>query len=173
MSQITLEQIRIATPCPVAWEDMQGDARVRYCSQCSLYVYNLAAMNRDEAETLINKTEGRVCLRLFRREDGTIITRDCPVGRKALHRQVAALVGGILTAVVLVGLSSLAAAGIVSREWLSRQSTSMMNWWPPAPTSGAIAGEMCVVPPPTLPANGTPFDDQECEDFAVEEAFAR
>jgi hypothetical protein len=65
------------------------DTRVRFCSQCNLNVYNLSGMSRQEAETLITKTEGRLCVRFYRRADGSVLTQNCPVGLKALKRRVA------------------------------------------------------------------------------------
>lgn len=89
------------------WDDMQGDARARFCASCRLHVYDLSEMSRKEAERLVFKTEGRVCVRFFRRDDGTILTRDCPVGlaaaRARLARLAAFLVGLVATS---LGLSS-------------------------------------------------------------------
>lgn len=59
---------------------MTGDERKRFCSLCKLNVYNISAMTLPEAEKLITEAEGRVCVRMFRRADGTVITQDCPVG---------------------------------------------------------------------------------------------
>src|SRR5262245_1344011 len=86
-----LDEIRIASPCRVPWGSMQGDDRVRHCSECKLQVYNIAALPRDEAEELLQRT-GRLCLRLFRRSDGTVLTQDCPVGWRAVRRKAARLV---------------------------------------------------------------------------------
>lgn len=61
---------------------MAGDDRVRFCSACKLNVYNLSGMSRKEATELFTLIEGRLCVRLFRRLDGTVLTRDCPVGMK-------------------------------------------------------------------------------------------
>jgi hypothetical protein len=92
-----LEQIRIAAPCPVAWDSMHGDARSRLCGECNRRVYNLAAMTRAEAETLIRETEGNICGQLWRRADGAVITADCPVGVANFRRRVRrALVGAVL-----------------------------------------------------------------------------
>jgi hypothetical protein len=63
---------------------MIGDERVRFCGQCELNVYNLSALTRTQAENLIGGTERRLCVRFYRRRDGSIITRDCPVGLRAL-----------------------------------------------------------------------------------------
>jgi len=66
---------------------MEGDARVRHCAVCSLNVYNFGEMTRDEVRELLVRTEGRVCGRLYRRADGTVLTRDCPTGLRALRRR--------------------------------------------------------------------------------------
>lgn len=84
-----LNQIRIASPCPVSWEQMTGDNRVRFCGECQLNVYNFGELSRTEAEELLRTTEGRICGRLYRRSDGTVITKDCPVGLRAARRRVA------------------------------------------------------------------------------------
>src|ERR687894_3288947 len=68
---------------------MTGDERVRFCGECGLNVYNLSAMTRREAEALVTSAEGRLCVRYYRREDGTILTRNCPTGLRALRRRVA------------------------------------------------------------------------------------
>ena len=63
---------------------MSGDDRVRFCDLCNLHVYDISRLSRKEAEALITKTEGRICARVYRRTDGTVITKDCPVGLRAM-----------------------------------------------------------------------------------------
>ncbi|MEM9875550.1 MAG: hypothetical protein AAF928_11690 [Myxococcota bacterium] len=77
-----LRDIRIASPCSASWRAMTGDDHVRHCGQCDKNVYDLSAMTADEAERLLAEHEGYLCVRLYRRRDGTIIHRDCPVGRR-------------------------------------------------------------------------------------------
>jgi hypothetical protein len=103
-----LSRVKIASPCTADWESMVGDARRRFCSQCELNVYNLSQMTKREAEELLNQTEGRLCVRFYRRADGTILTQDCPVGLRALRRRLKR----IRTAVVSTVLSFLAGLGI-------------------------------------------------------------
>lgn len=98
-----LRNVRVASPCPADWDRMIGDERARFCGQCELHVYNLSAMSVLEAESLIARTEGRLCVRYYRRKDGSIITEDCPVGLRRLKaraarikRAVASLVLGFL-----------------------------------------------------------------------------
>ena len=90
--------LRVASPCSADWEQMVGDDRVRYCSQCRLNVYNFAAMTESEARQLIATHEGRLCGRIYRRADGTMLTQDCPVGFRAVVRRVSRVAGAALTA---------------------------------------------------------------------------
>src|SRR5215203_2536164 len=95
-----LEHVKVAAPCPADWGRMVGDERVRYCNKCSLHVYNLSGMTRREAEALVTSAEGRLCVRFYRRPDGTILTRNCPVGLSALKRRAAHAATATLTAVL-------------------------------------------------------------------------
>ena len=106
-----LERIYVATPCPANWERMPGDERVRFCDSCGLHVYNISAMTRAEADSLVARTEGRLCVRLFRRADGTVLTKDCPVGLRLWRRRVSRAAGAALTAVLSLfgGLAATAA----------------------------------------------------------------
>lgn len=86
-----LSKVRVASPCPADWDSMIGDERVRFCGQCELNVYNLSAMTKAQAENLIVRTEGRLCVRFFRRTDGSILTKDCPVGLRAWRQRMSRL----------------------------------------------------------------------------------
>lgn len=83
-----LDNVRIASPCSANWDEMLGDERKRFCGQCKLNVYNLSGMTRTEAENLLLTSEGRVCVRFYRRTDGSVLTKDCPVGWRAIKRRV-------------------------------------------------------------------------------------
>ena len=90
-----LENIQIASPCHAEWSEMIGDNRVRYCGSCEKNVFNLSAMTRDEAESLIIASGSKICVRMYKRTDGTVMTEDCTVGAKKKRRKrlAAALVG--------------------------------------------------------------------------------
>lgn len=90
MKQFTnpLDSIRVASPCSADWNQMYGNDRKRFCADCKLNVYNLSDMTRQDAENLIMASEGRLCVRYFRRADGTVLTKDCPVGWQAVKRRV-------------------------------------------------------------------------------------
>lgn len=95
-----INKLRVAAPCSAPWESMTGDARVRHCDSCKLNVYNTEEMTKREVENLIATRAGRLCIRLYKRADGTVLTKDCPVGRRAYHKRVARFAGAALTAIL-------------------------------------------------------------------------
>jgi hypothetical protein len=105
-----LDDIRIASPCEADWEQMAGDERTRFCADCSKHVYNIAAMTAEEATSLILSSEGRLCVQIYRRHDGTVLTADCPVGlgRVSAGRRLrrALALGLVLPALAVAGLTA-------------------------------------------------------------------
>jgi hypothetical protein len=114
-----LNETRVASPCPVNWEEMEGDEKVRFCSGCHLHVYNLSAMDLEEAANTLLKHEGRLCVRFYRRRDGTVITTDCPVGAEGVRKQRRAIAVG---AAVAVGAGVMAKVGTDFAATLAGQS---------------------------------------------------
>ncbi|HYX27123.1 MAG TPA: carboxypeptidase-like regulatory domain-containing protein, partial [Pyrinomonadaceae bacterium] len=100
-----LDHLRVASPCQASWESMQGNMRVRYCELCKLNVYNFAELTPAEVTSLIARTEGRLCGRLYRRADGTVITKDCPVGLSAIRKRVARITATAFAALVTLTTS--------------------------------------------------------------------
>jgi len=95
-----INKLRIASPCSVAWKTMAGDERRRFCDLCRLNVYNFSEMTKSEVEKLIAESEGRICGRLYKRADGTVLTKDCPVGLRAYQKRATRLAGAALTAIL-------------------------------------------------------------------------
>ena len=95
-----INKLRVASPCSVGWESMTGDERVRHCNSCELNIYNIAEMTKAEAEDLIANREGRLCIRLYKRADGTVLTKDCPVGFRAYQKRVARFAGATLATII-------------------------------------------------------------------------
>ena len=124
-----LDNIRVAAPCKASCDKMQGDERVRFCSQCRQHVYNLSEMHRDEAVSLIRDHEGRTCVRYFRRQDGTVLTRDCPVGLRAIRRHifVACAAVGVLAMSVLFACFGVALSSAWERDANARDNGPRPN----------------------------------------------
>lgn len=168
-----LSQVRIASPCPARWEDMRGDAVTRHCAQCDLDVHNLSAMTAERAEAFLREKmgTGRLCARIFRRADGTILTADCPVGL-ALWRKRARWAAGRVAAAglfLVTGGWALAAKdreAFAARLRAAEPFRSVCEWFNPQasapPVTRVLApmmGDICVPPPKAVPvkANGAPY----------------
>lgn len=143
-----LDDLKIASPCSANWDEMIGDDRSRFCGECKLNVYNVSGMSRDEAESLIINAEGRVCVRMYRRSDGSVITKDCPVGWARVKRRVRAistavvsLIAGLFSGLLFVSIFTkstpqveLGAIGMTPLSTPTPQSTPT-----PIPLMGAIS----------------------------------
>lgn len=150
-----LDQIDIRTPCPVSWDSMSGDDRVRFCTHCRQNVFNLSAMTPEEALDLIRLKEGRVCARFFRRADGTLLTRDCSESRLVkFQRRVRTGLGVLLAYLILFIAWADGHSGSVegSRQagFLKRLYNRVFSPAPAPPTGGTfVLGKICPPPPST------------------------
>lgn len=118
-----LSRVKIASPCSADWNRMFGDERKRFCGQCELNVYNLSDMTKREAEDLITRMEGKLCVRFFRRADGTIITQDCPVGLRAVKQRMLR----IATATISTVMAFLSGCGLYSAASRTAQQPVLMG----------------------------------------------
>lgn len=129
-----LDNVKIASPCHARWEDMNGNDRARFCSQCNKNVYNFSAMTRTEVESLIREKEGRLCGRFYRRRDGRMLTKDCEVGVKRKRNRLAHICGAI------VGFAMFLLGGC------ARRSPEVMGKIAP-PTMGDVSVPVATNPP--------------------------
>ena len=169
-----LSQISIASPCPASWAEMAGDHRVRFCSICEKNVYNLSAMTAAEVESLVIEKEGRLCARFYQRQDGTVLTADCPVGvhhRIQRHKRLTGAAAALVSFVLGGCLPDSEPAGQTAQNrptWLDAYLTppkpqEYLGMVPPLhlPPQRALTGEVCidpqkVPPPPVTPAQPQP-----------------
>lgn len=159
-----LKDIRIASPCSMSWDEMVGDDKRRHCGACNLHVHNFAAMTQREIEALITSAGGRVCARLYRREDGTILTADCPVGLAAVRAKVRRTAArGVAALGMLLSAGLLLAQG-ERKPWERARLEQLQPFkWvhdrlaPPPPIMGKmIMGDVCIPTPPQRgAANGS------------------
>jgi hypothetical protein len=105
-----LDHVAVATPCRADWNLMLGDETIRFCTLCRRNVYNLSGMSREKAEQVLLEHRGSLCIRLYRRSDGTVLTADCPVGLADRARQAWGWVTAALVAVTafVLGLAAFA-----------------------------------------------------------------
>jgi hypothetical protein len=146
-------ELRVSTPCPMSWEALKGGDLVRYCGKCNLNVYNLAGMQKGEIESLVRRTEGRLCGRIYMRGDRTATVQPCRGA--AIRKKTRAL----------LTLGTLLVVGVLS--WLFRTQAhpdrgicppivkDALDWIdpPPRPPGRMMLGEIACPPPkpPTPP----------------------
>ena len=165
MTNQLLSNIRVASPCSARWADMSGDERARFCAQCQKHVYNLSNLTTQEAVTLIQSKQGKLCARFYRRADGTILTADCPVGEGRVWsrlKRFAAAAAALLVAGICVPLL----AGTEPQETAPCQRSRLHRMWDDArlrvrgwlgqPQRPAfVMGEVYVLPAKTNAPVGT------------------
>ena len=139
-----LSRVRVSSPCTADWDAMIGDERVRFCGQCELNVYNLSALTRTQAENLIAGTERKLCVRFYRRRDGSIITQDCPVGLRALKLRLSRIRKAV--AVMLFGFFAGSGSTVALHRVENLLVDSYARW--PSTTMGTVAEP---IPPTARP----------------------
>jgi hypothetical protein len=91
-----LDEVRVASPCPVRWNELTGDDRTRACEMCGKHVHNLSAMTRSDAERALSDPAVE-CVTFLRAAGGRVVTADPPRGR---WRRI----GGLVLAWVVLAL---------------------------------------------------------------------
>jgi hypothetical protein len=148
-----LDNIHVALPCPANWDEMFGSDRKRFCGECKLNVYNLSDMTRREAEDLLINSEGRLCVRFFRRADGTVLTKNCPVGWQAVKQRASRVATAAFS--MIAGLfSGLFAFKILTSD--SPYETVDVN----SITEAVVETKGDIVLPATAPPNLLEFQGQ-------------
>lgn len=138
-----LNNVRIASPCSANWNEMYGDERVRFCGQCKLNVYNLSGMTRYDAENLFRLSEGRLCVRYYQRADGTIITKDCPVGWARTKERISLWAAAVFSVIVSIF------GGVFVISTLSGRAATVGKIFIPmdSPTPVPLMGAVAIDPP--------------------------
>lgn len=115
-----LNNVTVPSQCTEDWNSMTGNDQVRFCKHCNLDVHNLSQMTRSQAQRLIDRSNGRLCVRFYHDYAGQPLT--LPV-RQKLHRisrRVSRIAAGAFTA-------TLSVTSAVAQNSASSQSG---NWDP-------------------------------------------
>lgn len=80
-----LDAVAIPTHCPVSWDEMEGNDRTRFCAQCQQKVHDVSELTTAEAIALLG-AEKPPCLRIYRRDDGRVMTADCATRRERVWK---------------------------------------------------------------------------------------
>ena len=98
----SLEALRVAKPCGESWEEMSGTDEARFCSHCRKSVHDLSQLTRAQAEALVARSRGGVCLRVARRPDGRVAVKEKPSAFARARRSLSFAASAALAA--LLGL---------------------------------------------------------------------
>ncbi len=71
-----LDQVMVPNPCPMSWDAMDGDDRVRLCSQCNRHVWNFFEMTDREIRQVLRDHPERLCVKIVKTTDGKLLTKD-------------------------------------------------------------------------------------------------
>ncbi len=146
-----LNRLVIGTPCRASRDAMEGTGTERFCRECNKPVYDFGAMTPRQIEARIEASRGRVCARMTRSADGSLVTLPSPLPPSSwLERRASPLVSALVT--TFLGLGSAAAESA-----------------PPAPPEASAARDRAAEPDRSSPAptapgsarmNGIVKDDQ-------------
>ena len=147
-----LDRIHIASPCPASWDEMIGNEQVRFCRHCSLHVHDLSKITAKDAMKLVADSQGKLCVRYYRRPDGTVQTAERAQPLTQIKRRLSRIAAGAFTATL--SLASTAAA----------QSPRPAEGNQPAvvqPADGVMLGRVLAHDGQTATLVGTVFDQQQ------------
>ena len=144
--------IKVAAPCSAKWDDMPGGDTVRSCAHCARKVYNLSEMPMAEAADLIRAAEGKLCVRFYRRADGTIMTKDCPTGIRAVRLRAARIIGVAFASILVWSGFSLSSRPRSEYPYLLRLLLDHAR-----PETGDVAAPQNASPTPGAPQ---PYSDR-------------
>lgn len=98
-----LDQLKVVSPCSTGWDRMPGDEKKRFCSECNKFVYDFSQMTRRQVEAIVSIHRGRMCARITRRPDGSLLTLETPAVHPVVARRASPVVNATLAAIL--GLS--------------------------------------------------------------------
>ncbi|MEO6392588.1 MAG: ankyrin repeat domain-containing protein [Pyrinomonadaceae bacterium] len=131
-----LDSVSIERPCTASWDEMVGNDQVRVCRHCELSVNDLSAITRAQAEKLVRRSKGKLCLRIFRDPAGEVVTRDRMPPLYTISRRASRIAAGAFTAIMSMSTAAYPQTLTTSNKDESRPVTGSTVSLSPAGTSG-------------------------------------
>lgn len=146
-----LNNITIPEPCRADWNSMVGNEQVRFCEHCSLDVHNLSAMTRSQAQRLVARSKGRLCVQYHSDSFGRPQTLS---GQKLhrIHRRVSQIAAGAFTATLSITSTMAQQGASRSIEELPAQiAQANSRWSAGASVAGTVTDQHgAVIPGATI-----------------------
>ena len=156
-----LNNLTVPSPCSTDWNSMIGNDQVRFCEHCSLDVHNLSLMTRAQAERLVARSNGRLCVQYIHDPNGGPVT--LPVGQKLHHisRRVSQIAAGAFTAALSV-TSAIAqeSTGVrIGGADVPPANQPMARWAPGASVVGTVSDQNgALIPGATVSVSNEEFN---------------
>lgn len=148
-----LDNLTIPAPCTADWNSMIGNDQVRFCEHCNLDVHNLSLMTRYQAQRLVARANGRLCVRYHQDTAGQPLTLPARQKLHRIGRRVSRIAAGAFTA-------TLSVSSAVAQNSASSQSVSLnqpnaaqasARWAPGSSIMGTITDQNgAVIPGATI-----------------------
>src|SRR5215468_5403492 len=142
-----LDQLKIVSPCSTDWDQMSGDEKRRFCVECDKFVYDFSQMTRQQVEAIVSIHQGRMCARITRRPDGSLLTLETPQAHPLVARLASPVVNATLAAIL--GLSAPANAlnvDVSAARFIARADADGKGAKIPYGGGEAVVGGMVVDP---------------------------
>lgn len=117
-SKLFLKNLTIPSPCSADWNSMKGNDQVRFCEHCELSVHNLSQMTRHQAERLVSRSNGRLCVQFVPDANGTPLLAQAGMKLHRISRRASRIAAGAFTAT----LSVTSAVANASQSWPAEQA---------------------------------------------------
>ena len=98
------DQLQVVSPCSTDWDRMSGDEKKRFCSECGKFVYDFSQMTRRQVEAIVSIHQGRMCARITRRPDGSLVTLEAPPVHPIVARRASPVANATLAAILGLGV---------------------------------------------------------------------
>jgi hypothetical protein len=122
-----LDQLKVVSPCSTDWDRMSGDEKKRFCSECDKFVYDFSKMTRRQVEAIVSIHQGRMCARITRRPDGSLLTLETPQVNPIVARRASPVVNATLAAILGLSVPANALNAEVSAAQLIVRSDADSN----------------------------------------------
>jgi len=99
-----LDKLQVVSPCSTDWDRMSGDEKKRFCSECNKFVYDFSQMTRRQVEAIDSIHRGRMCARITRRPDGSLVTLEAPPVHPIVARRASPVANATLAAILGLGV---------------------------------------------------------------------
>lgn len=113
--KLFLKNLTVPSPCKADWNSMKGNDQVRFCEHCELSVHNLSQMTRHQAQRLVGRSNGRLCVQFVSDANGKPLLAEAGIKLHRISRRVSRIAAGAFTATLSVS-SAVAHSSLDSRQ---------------------------------------------------------